>query len=198
MEENILAQNIIRLRKENGYTQQKLAEKLFITSQSVSKWELGEASPSLDMLVQISNLFGVSIDSLLKSPVELDKDVIEMSFAVISTDGETRKALRMADSNSFYRTSNKNQFGIEKSEIEYLTFSEKYKYVYDKVKPSQETILAMHDCAENLAKVWDKNKKAVNKAFKDILKNDEFKTERLFCIVQQNLSCGWGETGTTL
>lgn len=53
------------LRKEKGWSQAELAEKLDISQQSVSKWETGRGYPSIDSLKQIANYFSISIDELL-------------------------------------------------------------------------------------------------------------------------------------
>ncbi|HIT94319.1 MAG TPA: helix-turn-helix domain-containing protein [Candidatus Faecivivens stercoripullorum] len=52
-------------------TQQELAEKMFVTRQAVSRWETGETMPGADMLLQLSRLFGVSVNTLLGSPRKL-------------------------------------------------------------------------------------------------------------------------------
>lgn len=62
----MLADKIIELRKKNGWSQEQLGEQLGVSRQSVSKWETGLAVPELDNLMQMSALFGVSIDYLLK------------------------------------------------------------------------------------------------------------------------------------
>lgn len=54
------------LRKENGYSQEELAGLLDVSRQAVSKWESDRGTPELDKLVQISNMFGVTLDYLLK------------------------------------------------------------------------------------------------------------------------------------
>ena len=61
---SILSGNIARLRKEAGYTQDALAEKLGITFQAVSKWETGLSCPDIIFLPQLADIFGVTIDSL--------------------------------------------------------------------------------------------------------------------------------------
>lgn len=61
-----LAQNIALHRKHLKLTQAELAEKLNYSDKAVSKWERAEAVPELNVLVQLSELFGVTIDSLLK------------------------------------------------------------------------------------------------------------------------------------
>ncbi len=62
-----LGQTIKSLRKEKGYTQEELANKLSISFQAVSKWENGESYPDISLIELISCLFDVSLDYLLKS-----------------------------------------------------------------------------------------------------------------------------------
>jgi transcriptional regulator with XRE-family HTH domain len=66
-------------RNKKGWSQEELAEKLFISRQSVSKWENGQNYPGIEIIIKISDLFGVTIDELLKSDEELTKKVIKES-----------------------------------------------------------------------------------------------------------------------
>ena len=66
----ILADKIVDLRKKAGWSQEELAEKLAVTRQSVSKWEGAQSIPDMDKVVQMSRLFGVSTDYLLKDEIE--------------------------------------------------------------------------------------------------------------------------------
>ena len=66
----ILADKIIELRKKEGWSQEELAEKLSVTRQSVSKWEGAQSIPDMDKVVQMSRLFGVTTDYLLKDELE--------------------------------------------------------------------------------------------------------------------------------
>ena len=66
----ILADKIIQLRKKNGWSQEELAQQLNVTRQSVSKWEGGQSVPDLERVLQMSRLFGVSTDYLLKDELE--------------------------------------------------------------------------------------------------------------------------------
>lgn len=54
-----------QLRKSKGFTQEELANALYVSRTAVSKWESGKGYPNIDSLKQLSVLFGVSIDSLL-------------------------------------------------------------------------------------------------------------------------------------
>ncbi len=67
----ILAEKIITLRKRMNWSQEELAEKLNISRQSVSKWEVGATIPDLDKILKMSELFGVSTDYLLKDEMDV-------------------------------------------------------------------------------------------------------------------------------
>ena len=71
----ILADKIITLRKKEGWSQEELASQLGVTRQSVSKWEGAQSVPDLDKVVQMSRLFGVSTDYLLKDELEEEEFV---------------------------------------------------------------------------------------------------------------------------
>ncbi len=66
----IFADKLIALRRKCGWTQEELAEKLEVTRQAVSKWEGAQSIPELDKILQLSNLFGVSTDYLLRDELE--------------------------------------------------------------------------------------------------------------------------------
>jgi len=66
----ILADKIIRLRKKNGWSQEELAEKMNVSRQAVSKWEAAQTTPDLEKILQLSNMFGVTTDYLLKDELE--------------------------------------------------------------------------------------------------------------------------------
>ncbi len=62
---------IYSLRTRNGFSQDELAEKVFVTRQAVSRWENGETVPNTETLKMLSMLFDVSINTLLGSPRQL-------------------------------------------------------------------------------------------------------------------------------
>ncbi|MFD6507948.1 helix-turn-helix domain-containing protein [Bacillus sp. NPDC060175] len=63
-------EKLFKLRKENGLSQEALAEKLNTTRQAVSKWENGQGFPETEKLIMIGNVFEVSLDYLLKETAE--------------------------------------------------------------------------------------------------------------------------------
>lgn len=60
-----LADRLVALRKENGYSQEVLAEKLGLSRQSISKWERAEASPDTDNLIALAEIYHMTLDELL-------------------------------------------------------------------------------------------------------------------------------------
>ncbi len=66
------SEKIYALRKDKGYTQEQLAEKLDVSRQSISKWESGQVIPEVEKIVELSKVFNVTLDYLLK-PSEIDE-----------------------------------------------------------------------------------------------------------------------------
>ena len=59
-----LGTKIRELRRQNGRTQEALADALGVTSQAVSRWESGGSYPDMEIIPSIANYFGISIDEL--------------------------------------------------------------------------------------------------------------------------------------
>lgn len=64
---SIVAKNITELRLLNNMTQMELAEKLNYSDKTISKWERGESSPDIAVLVEMANIFGVTLDYLVRT-----------------------------------------------------------------------------------------------------------------------------------
>ena len=62
--------NIVMLRKMNGYSQETVSEKLGISRQAYAKWESGGAVPDVERAAQLAALYGVTVDSLMKTETE--------------------------------------------------------------------------------------------------------------------------------
>ena len=65
MAKETFGERLSKLRKERELTQNYIAEKVGVTSQAVSKWENNLATPDIDILVKLSDIFSVSLDELL-------------------------------------------------------------------------------------------------------------------------------------
>lgn len=78
------AEKLYTLRTQYGYSQETLAEKLNVSRQAISKWELGITLPETDKMIVISDFFDVSIDYLLKDNFKVNKgeslDRVVMKF----------------------------------------------------------------------------------------------------------------------
>lgn len=61
-----IGKNMAVLRKTNGFTQEKLAEKLGVSPQAVSKWETGSGLPEASLLIELSRVYRVSVDEILQ------------------------------------------------------------------------------------------------------------------------------------
>lgn len=78
-----LNERIKNLRKKKGMTQLELAEKVHVTDKAVSKWETGEGNPEITILIELANIFEVSLDYLLTGK-EKEPEIIVMSKMELS------------------------------------------------------------------------------------------------------------------
>ncbi len=70
-----LATKLVTLRKEKGLTQMELAERLNVSRQAISRWEVGAALPSTDNLMVLAELYGVQIDYLLNDKISESPEI---------------------------------------------------------------------------------------------------------------------------
>ena len=80
---------LLELRTKKGLSQDELAEKVYVTRQAVSRWENGETTPNIETLKLLSQLFDVSINTLLGSPREMVCHCCGMSLNDATTSKET-------------------------------------------------------------------------------------------------------------
>lgn len=73
MENTVFAEKLTNLRKSRGWSQEELGERLGVTRQTVSKWELGATTPEMEKLAAMSELFGISVDELVKGGSVLEE-----------------------------------------------------------------------------------------------------------------------------
>lgn len=92
----ILADKIILERKKNGWSQEELADKLGVTRQAVSKWEGAQTTPDLQRILEMSKLFGVTVDYLIKD--EIDSEEYTLSA---EDDNTSVRRVSMEEANNF-------------------------------------------------------------------------------------------------
>ena len=92
-----LGANIVTYRKRSGLTQARLAEKLNYSDKAVSKWERGESMPDVLTLVQLAELFEVTVDDLIRDPNEIPEN----------TGGRIEQAMEAAVKKTLKRKANK-------------------------------------------------------------------------------------------
>ncbi len=92
---------LYNLRKQKGLSQEELANRLNVTRQTVSKWEVGDSTPDMEKLIAISDLFELSLDELVMDKVPAsDKETSPTSEIVtefkqkIWTEDNKKKAKR--------------------------------------------------------------------------------------------------------
>lgn len=98
----ILANKIIDERKKNGWSQEELADKLGVSRQSVSKWESAQSVPDLQRILEMSKLFGVSTDYLLK-----DEEGAIPVIKELSDTGSAVRRVSMEEANTFLNENGK-------------------------------------------------------------------------------------------
>lgn len=85
-------EKLIQLRKKEGLSQEELGERLGVSRQTVSKWELGQSYPDFQRLVGISDYFGLSLDELVRDvDVQDVRDQTKKQLSQIYEDIQTAK-----------------------------------------------------------------------------------------------------------
>mgnify|MGYP002518399380 CR=1 FL=1 len=122
----ILAEKLIKLRKQNGWSQEDLAMKLNVSRQSVSKWESMASIPDLDKIVKLSQIFGVSTDYLLRDDIE--EEVVPVTSSVDYDQEDTAVRVSMEEASRFLQYNEKaaspiSSYLFAKSSKSSVTFS---------------------------------------------------------------------------
>lgn len=92
---------LYQLRKQKGLSQEELANRLNVSRQTVSKWELGDSTPDMEKLAAISNLFAISLDELVMDKIAMEagkgaakSEIINELQQKVLTDENRKKAKR--------------------------------------------------------------------------------------------------------
>ena len=80
------SERLTELRKKEGLSQEDLGYKLNVTRQTISKWELGQTTPEMDKLIEISKLFNISVDELINESENTPNQNPIMNEKQINTD----------------------------------------------------------------------------------------------------------------
>ncbi len=89
MNAKVFSENLRRLRQENKYTQEAVAEKLGVSPQSVSRWECGSTMPDVLLLPEIARLYCVTVDDLFRPRPRAYENYARRLLAVFETTGKT-------------------------------------------------------------------------------------------------------------
>ena len=74
-----LERRLVELRKEKNVSQEELAEKLYVSRQTISNWERGKTYPDINSLLLIATYFDVTLDNLIKGDVEIMEHQVDQS-----------------------------------------------------------------------------------------------------------------------
>lgn len=66
--------NLKLFRKQHGFTQEQIAEKLGVSRQAVAKWERGDCLPDIDNVIALADIYEITVDSLVRNITALDND----------------------------------------------------------------------------------------------------------------------------
>ena len=111
-----LSENIRNYRKMKKLTQKQLAETVFVAPQTISKWESGLASPDVEKLCNMADVFGISLDALIRGASEtsrsayiaIDGGGTKTAFVLFSEDGEVIERVTLGGTNP-------NTYGLDVS-----------------------------------------------------------------------------------
>lgn len=93
MDSKLVGNFIARLRREKGYTQKQLADKLSVTDKAVSRWETGKGYPDIQILVSLGEVLGVSLNELLSGKrLETEEREIQSEKHIVNAYSQAKKA----------------------------------------------------------------------------------------------------------
>ena len=84
-----IGQKLIHLRSVADMSQEQLSEELGVSRQSISKWEMDQALPQIDKVIQLAEIFGVTTDELLLDKIEINRTPVKgpRKLKYFGTDG---------------------------------------------------------------------------------------------------------------
>ena len=139
-----IGERIKALRKQNGMTQEKLAEYLCVSYQAVSKWECGLTNPDLALIAPLTKLFNISADELL-GITETNHDLTRKKY-----NSALQKYRNNEDHNSSYWWAKEATFAYPNDYcyLEWLAFAE-YQLAFDENKSGNSSSEFFNELIEN-------------------------------------------------
>ena len=96
MDQKKIGEFLKELRKEKGFTQEQLADKLYVSRRTVSRWETGSNMPDLDVLVELADLYDVDLRDIFngqRREQEMDKELKDTLIQAADYTQEVRKKI---------------------------------------------------------------------------------------------------------
>ena len=141
----MLGEKIRNLRKENKISQEALAEKLGVSRKSISLWENDQTMPSMENIISIANIFGVSTDTLLKEDAENDATEKVEEFAKTKKQSKKKLVVILSIILALSIISVSAFVAVDKFSNRKLSAEE----IYDLIAPSTVEINAISDTFES-------------------------------------------------
>lgn len=172
-----LNEKIYEYRKLNRWSQEELADKLEVSRQTISKWEVGKAVPELDKLIKLAELFNITVDELVKDNIEivykenannLTKDV----NAEENLDKEKRTNKVFGKIIETFKVKKTSLTKIIKIVLAIILVIILYNYISDKVN-----IVKRKNDVEKIAKVYTEQFMTVGKTESAIIREEISKKE---------------------
>ena len=110
------ANRLCELRKKHGLSQEDLADKLGVSRQAISKWERSESSPDTDNLIELSKIYGISLDELLNGDEETLEEIQENKESNKVDNNENGSKVNI-DKNGIYFKDGNDEVHISKSGV---------------------------------------------------------------------------------
>lgn len=109
-----ISERLRELREKSGYSQEDLAQKLNISRQSISKWELGKSTPDITYFIKLSEIYNLSLDKLVKGEEYEKENIINNMEEIVDelkekNDGKLaiiKKGIRFYKKDFKYRHTN--------------------------------------------------------------------------------------------